>query len=146
MCVGQHEDRAVTEGGVLGGRGKLERDGHGAFDRFDHLVQILEKADRAFGSASPEVREEGLSQGLSAIAALYGSIDPRGSRATAAHLERVYDASLRALSDAYRGDPHALAAATTMARCIRSAVGGSLRRDSRPSRAPTPTSHFSRAA
>lgn len=125
--------------------GSYGRDRRGELERLDHLSRVLEKAAVAFRSGSPEARESALADGLSALAALYGGLDGTGASPTATHLDRVYDVCLRGLSDAYGGNFLALAAATTMARSIRTALGRTSvrpngartsRSPSRPSGAP----------
>ena len=90
--------------------------------RIERLIEVLEAADGAFRSGSTSAREHALADALSAIGALYGFLDDTRSPETSAHLAAVYDASLRALGDAYGGDVEALTASVTMARAIRSAL------------------------
>lgn len=90
--------------------------------RFERLVRVLEDAAEAFRAGSTREREQAFSDGLAAVTDLYRALDGGRSDVTATHLDRVYDATLRALSDAYAGDLTPLTAAITMARCIRSVL------------------------
>ncbi len=97
------------------------RDG-GEAGRIEQLIEVLEVANSAFRSGCATAREHALADALSAIGALYGFLDVTRSPETSAHLAAVYDASLRAVGDAYGGDVEALTASVTMARAIRSAL------------------------
>ncbi|MBX3259568.1 MAG: hypothetical protein KIS78_12610 [Labilithrix sp.] len=90
--------------------------------RFAHLVRVLEDAAATFRSGAPREREAAFAEGLAAVTALYRGLDGGRPDVTAAHLDRIYDATLRALGEAYAGDLTPLVAATAMARCIHSAL------------------------